>query len=445
MSPGKDQEYLSDGLAEQLINNLAKVSGLKVVGRSSAFQFKGKNEDLRDVGRKLGVANVFEGSVRREGGHVRITAELIKAEDGFQLWSQTYDREINDIFAVEDEIALAATEALQVRLLGGKGQAVVANSQRANPEAYQAYLQARYFQGRGQSKEDLGSALAYANKAVELDEKYAPTWALRAAIQNTMAQVALIDNKEGFRKARDDARRAIALDPMLAAGYVALATTQTYYDWDWNAAEASINKAMSLEPGDAGNFRIRSNLSRELGKLDQAIELNQQAITLDPLRTNSYLAGGYLLYAAGRYADARVKLQKALELNPQAPYAHITLCKILVAEGKPQQALAEAEKEPSDWGRFTGEVMAYHELGREREADAAIANLIGTHHSDSAYQVAQVYAFCGKHDKAFEWLERAYQQRDAGMPEIKTDPLMKNLHHDPRYADLLKRMRLANS
>jgi TolB-like protein/DNA-binding winged helix-turn-helix (wHTH) protein len=160
ISAAKDQEYFSDGLAEQLINDLAKVSGLKVIGRSSAFQFKGKNEDPRDVGRKLGVANVLEGSVRRDGNHVRITAELIKADDGFQLWSQTYDREIKDIFAVQDEIAMAATEALQLKLLGGNGQPIASNLRSTNPEAYQAYLQAQYFSGRGPSKEDLGKALS---------------------------------------------------------------------------------------------------------------------------------------------------------------------------------------------------------------------------------------------------------------------------------------------
>ena len=177
MSPAKDQEYFSDGLAEQLINDLAKVSGLKVVGRSSSFQFRGKSEDLHEVGRKLGVANVLEGTVRREGNHVRITAELIKADDGFQLWSQTYDREIKDIFAVQDEIALAAAQALQVKLLGGHGPRFASASRSTNPEAYQSYLEAKYFIGRGASKEGLGKALAYTDKAIKLDERYAPAWA----------------------------------------------------------------------------------------------------------------------------------------------------------------------------------------------------------------------------------------------------------------------------
>ncbi|HTF65585.1 MAG TPA: winged helix-turn-helix domain-containing protein, partial [Edaphobacter sp.] len=210
LSAAKDQEYFSDGLAEQLINDLAKLPGLKVVGRSSAFQFKGRDEDLREVGRKLGVANVLEGSVRRNGNHVRITAELIKADDGFQLWSQTYDREIKDIFGVEDDIAQSATEALSLKLLDNR-QPVASNLRNTNPEAYQAYLQAKYFSGRGQSEEDFGKAVAYTDKAIELDKKYAPAWALRATVQNMMAEIGLTDTTEGFRKARDDAERAIAL------------------------------------------------------------------------------------------------------------------------------------------------------------------------------------------------------------------------------------------
>jgi len=442
MSPTKDQEYFSDGLAEQLINDLAKVSGLKVVGRSSAFQFKGKNEDLRDVGRKLGVANVLEGSVRRDGNHIRITAELIKTEDGFQLWSQTYDREINDIFTVEDEIALAATEALQVKLLGSNGQPVASNLRSANPEAYQAYLQAEYFSGRGQSKGDLDKALSYTDAAIKLDEKYAPAWALRASVQNTMAEYGLTDATEGFRKARDDAERAIALDPSLASAYLALATTQTYYDWDWDSANTSAMKAAALEPGSVEGFRIRSYLYRELGNLDQAIKLYEQAVAFDPLRASSYSGLGYLLSVAGRYDEAQATLQKALDLNPQATYVHLTLDKILIAEGKPQQALAEIAKEPSEWGKLTGQALAYHALGREQDSDAALADLIAKHDADAAFQIAQVYAYRGESDKSFEWLERAYKQRDPGLTEIKTDPLFRNLRHDSRYSDLLTKMHL---
>jgi TolB-like protein/DNA-binding winged helix-turn-helix (wHTH) protein len=443
MSAAKDQEYFSDGLAEQLINDLAKVSGLKVVGRSSAFQFKGRNEDLREVGRKLGVANVLEGSVRRDGNHVRITAELIKTDDGFQLWSQTYDREIKDIFTVQDEIALSATEALQLKLMGANGQPFVANPRSTNPEAYQAYLQAEYFSERGESEEDLGKALDYTDKAIKLDEKYAPAWALRSSVQNTMAEVALTDTTEGFRKARDDAERAIALDPTLASAYLALARTQIFYDWDWDAADTSLAKAAALEPGSVEIFRVRSHLSLILGNLDQAITLYEQAVALDPLRANSHLNLGQLLYLSGRYDEAQAALQKALDLNPQAAYVHVILGQILIAERKPQQALVEVEKEPSEWGKLTGEVLAYHALGRERDSNTALAGLIARHGTYAAYQIAQAYAYRGESDKSFEWLERAYDQRDTGLPSFNTEPLFKNLQHDPRYSELLKKMRLS--
>ncbi|HEY2459008.1 MAG TPA: winged helix-turn-helix domain-containing protein [Candidatus Acidoferrum sp.] len=442
MSPAKDQGYFSDGLSEQLINDLARVPGLKVVGRSSAFQFRGKNEDVREVGRKLGVASVLEGSVRREGNQVRITAELVNADDGFQLWSQTYDREINDIFAVQDEIARAATDALQPRKLGDTSHPAAANLRGANPEAYQAYLQAEYFWARGTGKEDVGKALAYADEAIKLDKNYAPAWALRASVQNTMAEEGFTNVTTGFREARDDAERAIALDPGFAAAYLALARTQIYHDWDWDTANTCVTKAAALEPGSVEVFRTRSYLSRVLGNLDQALKFYEQAVALDPLRANSRLGRGYLLYVAGQYDEAQVELQKSLELNAQAAFVHADLGKILMAEGKPQQALSEIEKEPTDWEKLTDVALVYHALGRERDSNAALHELITKHDSDSAFQIAQVYAFRGESDKSFAWLERAYKQRDSGLPEIKTDPLLKNIRNDPRYFDLLKKMRL---
>ncbi|HEY2457790.1 MAG TPA: winged helix-turn-helix domain-containing protein [Candidatus Acidoferrum sp.] len=442
LSPGKDQEYFSDGLSEQLINDLAKVSGLKVVGRSSAFQFKGKNEDLRNVARKLGVANVLEGSVRREGNHVRISAELTKADDGFQLWSQTYDREMKDIFAVQDEIARATTEALQVKLLGSNGQPVPSTLHSANPEAYQAYLQANYLFGRGQSKEDFGKALAYADTAIKLDEKYAPAWALRASVQNRIVGLDQTDTAEGIQRARGDAGRAIALDPTSASGYLALARTQIDYDWDWDAANIDLAKAAALEPGSVEVFRIRSRLSWVSGDLDQAVKLAEQVAALEPLRSNSYLGLGHLLYLAGRYDEAQKELQKALDLNPQATFAHYTLGKILIAERKSQLALAEIEKEPGEWAKLTGQALAYHALGRGQDSTAALGALIAKYGTDGAYQIAQVYAYRGESDKSFEWLERAYKQRDPGLTDMKTDPLLKSLRHDPRYTEFLKKMHL---
>jgi tetratricopeptide (TPR) repeat protein len=257
-----------------------------------------------------------------------------------------------------------------------------------------------------------------------------------------MSEVGLTDPTEGFRKARADAERAIALDPALASAYLALAKTQINCDWEWDAADTSISKAVALEPGSVEVLRIRSYRARILGNLDEAITLYEEVVTLDPLGANSYYRLGYLLYAAGRYDKAQATLQEALNLNPQATYVHLTLGKIRIAEGSPQQALAEIEKEPSEWGQFTGQALAYHALGREQDSNAALARLIAKYRTYAAYQIAQVYAYRGESDKSFEWLERAYQQRDPGLPELKSNPLFKNLRHDPRYSELLKRMRL---
>lgn len=443
MSPDKSEEYFSDGLAEELINDLAKVPELKVAARSSAFQFKGKDEDLRVVGRKLGVANVLEGSVRREGNRVRITADLTKVDDGFQLWSETYDREIRDIFAVQGEIARAASGALQVKLLSGN-DAVSAKAQGANPEAYQAYLQGLYFSGRGRNKEYLDKALSYADQAIKLDPKYAPAWAFRSNVLLAMAVVAEIDNTEGFRRAREDAERAIALDPNLAAGYTALGMGQIYEDWNWDGAEASLKRAAALEPGRAEVLGDEGFLLQTLGHLDGAIDLYKRAVALDPLRANRQLYLGDLLYSAGRYQEAKAAIAKGLELNPQGAIFHCSLAKILIAEGHPDQALDEIKQEPAELWKAMGEALAFHALGRHEESNVALAKLIATHMNDAAYQIAEVYAYQGQSNKAFEWLTRAYDQRDPGLAVLKSDPLLKSLRQDQRYAELLRRMHLTS-
>jgi TolB-like protein/DNA-binding winged helix-turn-helix (wHTH) protein/Flp pilus assembly protein TadD len=443
MSPGKDQEYFSDGLTEELINDLAKTPGLKVVARSSAFQFKGRNEDLRTVGQKLGVANVLEGSVRREGNRVRITAELTKADDGFQLWSETYDREVRHIFAAQDEIAQAVTGALQVKLLRADSGALSPSSHSTNPEAYQAYLQGQYFTARGQDKEDLEKALSYAEQAIKLDAGYAPAWAQQSRVLGTMANVALIENTDGFRRARDSAEKAIALDPGLARGYVALGFVQMNHDWDWEGAEASMKKAAALEPGDADVLSNLASLARALGRVEEAVELYKQAIALDPLRANFHLALGYELYFLGRYEEAYAALRRAQDLNPQLSSLHLTRGKVLFSEGRRQEALSEMEKETGEWEKYSGESLVYQALGRRQDSEAALSKLITTHQIDCAYQIAEAYAYRGEIDKAFEWLNRAYRQRDPGLPEIKTSPLLKNLRQDPRYNKLLKQIHLS--
>jgi TolB-like protein/predicted Zn-dependent protease len=442
MSPAKDQEYFSDGLAEQLINDLAKVPGLKVVGRSSAFQFEGKNEDLRSVGRKLGVANILEGSVRKEGSRVRITVALTKVDDGFQLWTETYDREINHIFAAQDEIARAVTGALQIKLLSPSSPELSPGSRSINPEAYQAYLQGQYFIARGQDERDLDRALSYADQAIKLDANYASAWAQRSQVLETMARIGRSENAEGYRHARESAEKAIALDPTLATGYLAMAMVQMNHDWDWEGADTSLKRAGLLEPGSAEVLRSRAYLARELGRVDEAIQLYQQAIGLDPLKANFYLALGYELYVGARYGETQAMLQRAQDLNPQLSSLHLTRGQILLSEGRQREALAEMANDIGEWQKLSGESLAFYALGRREESDGTLQKLIATHQNDCAYQIAEVYAYRGEADKAFEWLDRAYRQRDPGTPELKSDPLMKSLRQDRRYSELLKKMSL---
>jgi serine/threonine protein kinase/predicted Zn-dependent protease len=442
MSPNKDQEYFSDGLAEELTNELAKVPGLKVAGRSSAFQFKGKNEDLRRVGQKLNVANILEGSVRREGSRVRITAELTKADDGFQLWSEEYNTEMKDIFVVQDEIARAVTGALQAKLLGASAAPIAARSRSTNPDAYQAFLQAQYFLHRGGEKGDFDKALAYADQAIKLDANYPPAWALRSAILSLAAETDFIDKNEGFRRAREDAERAITLDPNLAAGYLSLAGVHLNYDLDWEGAKASVDKAAALEPRSTDLLGYRSELQEMLGHLDEAIELRKQAIAIDPLQALSYVHLGTLLYEAGRYEEANAALQKARELDPQNVFVHYLLGQVLLAQGRPQEAIVEMQRETADSYKLPLAALAYYSLGRRQASGVALRELIGTHANDGAFQIAEVYAYRGEADKALEWLDRAYQQHDSGLTDLKADPLLKSLRQNPRYIELLKKMRL---
>jgi eukaryotic-like serine/threonine-protein kinase len=442
MSPGKDQEYFSDGLAEELTNELAKVPGLKVTGRSSAFQFKGKNEDLRAVGQKLNVANILEGSVRQEGSHVRITAELTKVNDGFQLWSEEYNTELKDIFAVQDEIARAVTQALQIKLLGANATSALAESKVTNPAAYQAYLQSAYFLNRGSDKANYDKALDYADQAIKLDANFSPAWALRSTILAGMGADGFMNTGQGFRRAREDAEQAIALDPHSADGYLALAAVRLIYDFDWDGAEAALNKAAALQPGSSDLLSSRADLEEVRGRLDEAIELRKRAVALDPLCSSCYLYLGSDLSETGQYDEANTVLQKGLDLDPQQGFVHFVRGQILLARGRPQEALMEMQQEPNEGLKLAGEAMVYYSLGRQQASEAALKELIDKHGSESAYQIAEVYAYRGEGDKAVEWLDRAYQQHDSGVTFIKSDGLFKGLRQNPGYIELLKKMGL---
>ncbi len=439
MSSDKEQEYFSDGLAEELLNDLAKIQGLRVAARTSSFQFKGKNEDLRLVAEKLNVSTILEGSVRKEGNRVRITAQLIKAGDGFHLWSETYDRQLNDIFAVQEEIAHSVAASLKVALL--QGRAATPSVQSENAEAYNVYLQGRFFYERF-NKENVEKAIGYYEQAIHLDPRYARAWAGLAAAHSRQADGGYLPVEQGYGEARKAAERALALDVNLAEAHALLGWIKMAHDWDWVGADASYKRALALEPGNTEVLVGAAVLASALGRFDDALALLRRSVELDPLNTKNHFFLADIEYRVGRLEEAVAATKKTLELNPELPYAHCVLGKVYLAQAHLQEALAEMERESELPFRLQGLTLAYHALGRNKESDAALAELVAKYRAEGAFQVAEAYAFRGEADRAFEWLDRAYAQHDSGLSGMKGDPLLKNLERDPRYVVFLKKMRL---
>ena len=439
MSPGKDQEYFSDGLAEELLNDLAHIQGLRVIGRTSSFAFKGKSEDLRVIGQKLDVANILEGSVRKEGNKVRITAQLVNASDGSHLWSEIYDRQLDDIFKVQEDIANAVAGALKVTLL--QVQKPESKAKEASAEAFNAYLQGRYFYDR-RSKEDLEKAIGYYEQALRIDPNYARAWAGLSAVHSRQGDWGYVPLDEGYAKGRKEAEKALELDPNLAEAYAQVGQIKIVYDWDWIGADVAYKRALELEPANADAVWGASLLAATLGRFDEAISAVRRAIELDPLRTAAHYYLGLHSYYAGQLKEAEQAYQKVLELNPQYPAAHQTLGLIYLLQSKPQQALAEIQKDPEETWRLQGQALAYHAAGKKKEADAALAEYIEKYQNEWAFQTAEIYGYRGETDKAFEWLDRAYKQRDSGLAQIKGNPLLRNIEKDPRYIAFLQKMKL---
>jgi len=439
LSPNRDQEYFADGLTEELLNVLVKNSRLRVAGRTSSFQFKNKSEDLRAIGKKLNVSTLLEGSVRKAGSRVRITTQLVKVADGFHLWSETYDRELDDIFGVQDDIARSVADALNVALLGGATGA--SNARSPNAEAYNTYLQGRYFLGLN-TKETLEKAIQYFRQALDLDSSYAPAWAGLSQAYAGQAAEGYLSAEAGYQKARKAVERALELDPNLAEAHAALGALQRTYEWDWAEADAEQQRALKLSPGNATVVLGAARMASTLGRLEEAMRLTRRAAELDPLNVTVHYRLARYAFFLGRLDQAEAAFQKVLELNPEYPGAHQDLGMVYLAQSRTDAALAEMKQEGrSLWERF-GLAMLYHTLGEPKDSEAKLSELIEGYQEVAAYQIAEVYAYRGETDRAFEWLERAYAQKDAGLSQIKGDPLLKSLVGDPRYPAFLKKMRL---
>jgi len=436
MSPNKDQEYFSDGLSEELLNVLAKNPKLRVTSRTSSFSFKGTNTDLKTIAAKLNVKHILEGSVRKSGNTLRITTQLIDVETDAHLWSETYDETMDNIFAVQDTISHSVAEALKIVLLR---EETVTQQRETNPEAYNAYLLGKHFYSQGKN---LQKAVRYFQQALAIDSNYAPAWVELSRIHSDQANDGSMPVGKGYEKARLEAEKALELDPNLADAHLQIGWIKRRYDWDWSGADESYQRALKLDPGSARIISAAAGLARTLGRFDEAVRLMRRSVELNPISSGWYFnLGLYTLYA-GLLDESQAAIEKCLELNPQFSGGHEAMGRVFLAKGKADSALAEMMMENElDW-KLYGLALAYHGLGNKKKSDTALAELIKGFQDEDAYQIAEIYAYRGETDKAFEWLERSYNQRDGGLPSIKGNPLLRNIEKDPRYAVFMKKMRL---
>jgi len=453
MSRDDENEYFADGLSEELLNVLAKIRGLRVASRTSAFSFKGKDVDIPTVAQKLNVATVLEGSVRRSGKRVRITAQLIQVASDSHLWSETYDRELDDIFAVQDDIAQSVVKELRAALLGEAsgtriGTVAAADVRQAvsgrsdNPEAFQLYLQGK-FSGERTTQADTDKAIGLFKRALAIDPDFALAWAALSRMHQIQAGFGFAPIEEGFERGREAAQRALRLVPNLAEGHVALGQVQESYDWDWAAADASFRRALELAPGDGGVLQAAAGLARALGRHDEAHELIGKAIALDPLSMRAHRQAAIISVMSNRLDEAAASFQLSIDLNPAAGLNHAFLALTRLLQGRAAEGLELAEAESHDVFRNLAFTMIHHALGHPRESETALQTLIEDFGWTAAFQIAQAYAARNDSENAFEWLERAYVQRDPGVTYSATDLFLRTLHGDPRWQPFLRKIHLA--
>ncbi len=439
MSSDKEQEYFSDGMSEELLNLLSQVPDLKVIARTSSFAFKGQNIEIAKIAKRLNVAHVLEGSVRKSGNMVRITAQLVRTADSTHLWSETYDRPLDDIFAVQDEIAGAIVQALQIRLAGGELNRRKGGTQ--NLEAYQLYLRAVSANNQN-TRSSLDDAGEYLEQAIKLDPIYGMAYSRLAHTVSLETDNGFLAPMEGFERVRQLAQQALQLSPDLADAHAYLQYVYQTFDWDWPAAETEGERALALDSTNPQALQNIGVLYRRLGRWDDAVRQLRLALVRDPLNTYVIWNLGFTYYGAGRFAAAEDIFRKLLELEPDFGWTRWSLGLTLLAEEKPKAALAVVQKEVDKGNRLWILPVVLQAAGRQAEADEALQAQIAQHANTGAYFVAQTYAYRGDHDRAFEWLERAYNQKDVSLTWIVGEPLFEPISEDPRYKAFLRKMNL---
>jgi TolB-like protein/Tfp pilus assembly protein PilF len=431
MSSDAEQEFFSDGLSEELLNLLAKVPDLRVAARTSSFSLKGKELQISEIGDVLKVAHVLEGSVRKSGDRLRITAQLIHAEDGYHLWSETYDRTLDDVFAIQDEIAAEVVNQLKVTLLGKAPK-----TRKVDPAAYTLLLQARHLRSLA-AEQAWEQARDLYQQALAIEPDYSAAWSGLAAVYTDQIGKSQLSVEEGYPLAREAAMRAIAVDPENAEAHAQLGKIAVALERDPAAAARQLEKALALDPTDSDILKEGSFIATSLGRLDDSIRLLQFAVARDPVNAALHRNLGINYYYAGRTDKAIESLQTALTLSPTSIGSHGLLGRAHLLQGHPETALAIIKREPSDW-KLLELPMVYFQLGDIEESNAVLAQLIEKYERSAAVNIAAIYAYRGEADTAFAWLQKAADYTDPGLAEVILDPLYANLHDDPRWPAFLE-------
>jgi TolB-like protein/tetratricopeptide (TPR) repeat protein len=435
LSEKHDQEYFADGIAEETLNQLAKIRGLKVIGRTSSFQFKGRADDLRKIGTTLGAAYVLEGSVRRSGDRIRVTAQLIDTRDGAHRWSETYERSASDVLMVQDEISVGLARALQLEVDSGSRKAP------KSPEAYDSYLRGlhareRYDQG------GFEEAVADFRQTLQLDPDFVPAAEGLARALLDQAEWSFVPPRVGFEQSRAAVMAALRLDPKSALAHALLASIHTWYDWDWSSAERESRAAVALAPNDPTVLMFAAQGRMAVGQWADAARGISEALAVDPLHAAAYETAAWNYLRLGRVAEAESAGRRMLEIIPTYSGGYHNLGTVLLLQGKADAALDEMARESNLGWRAAGMAAAYQALHRLPEADTELAKLELEHSGDMAMEIAEVYAIRAQQNLAFSWLDRAYAQKDIFLWLIKGDPLLKNLDGDARYKAFLRKMNL---
>ncbi len=430
MSDDPANEYFSDGLSEELLNMLAGIQELRVTARTSSFSFKDKDTDIPTIGRLLNVANVLEGSVRKSGNQLRITAQLINAETGYHLWSATYDREMDDIFAVQDEIATAVVAALRLSILREAPRA-----RETTPEAFAAYLHGLHFYQQ-RTNDGYDKAVQYVQQALKIDPEYVPAWTLLGATYSNQALTGQMPFDDANTKALAAIEKALQIDPSFALANSARAWLAMVYERDYAVSAAYFRRALDLAPENSIILGNAAVLARALGRIDKAIEMTQKGLALNPVSAFAYVNLSDQLSHAGRPADAAEAARKAIELAPGYSTAKVNLAGAYLLGEQPEMAIEVAEQFDWPFYELFIHALAYDDLGRFDESDDALVMMTEQYADDYAFRIAAVHAWRNDIDTAFDWLYRALDE-DQPTRGIKTDPFLRNLHDDARWNPLL--------